>query len=87
MSHFLSLKFKNNKNLNPEDPKAYTFIIIRLLRDKVIVLHGMLVSIILNRDPRFILNLARQFYKVLKIRQNIFTAAHFKTNNQLKRTI
>ena len=87
MSHFLPLRFGTHENPYPEDPRAHTPAIARLLRDRVVVLHGMPASIISDRDPRFTSDLARQLCKVLRIRQDMSTAAHSETDDQSERTI
>ena len=62
MTYFLLLIFGLDK-----DPRARSLKITRFLRDRVIVLHGMPSFIVTDRDPRFILNLTRNIYKIIGI--------------------
>ena len=82
MAHFLPLTFGLDK-----DPRARSLKIARLLRDRVIVLHGVPSSIVTDRDPRFTSNLTRNLCKIIKITQDMFTAAHPETDGQSEQTI
>ena len=82
MAHFLPLTFGLDKN-----PQARSLEIARLLRDRIIVLHGVPSSIVTDRNPRFTSNLAQNLYKILGITQDISTAAYPETNGQSERTI
>nr|GEX67543.1 putative reverse transcriptase domain-containing protein [Tanacetum cinerariifolium]GEZ16278.1 putative reverse transcriptase domain-containing protein [Tanacetum cinerariifolium] len=54
---------------------------------EVVTRHGIPISIISDRDPRFALNFWRAFSKVLGTRLDMSTAYHPQTDGQSKRTI
>ena len=62
MAYFLPLTFKLD-----EDSRARSLKIARFLRDRVIMLYGVLSSIVTDRDPCFILNLTCNLRKILGI--------------------
>ncbi|GKD85914.1 putative reverse transcriptase domain-containing protein [Tanacetum coccineum] len=59
----------------------------RLYMKKVVTRHGILVSIICDRDGRFVSNFWRAFQKALGTRLDMSNAYHPHTNGQSKRTI
>jgi len=54
----------------------------RLFRDNVWKLHGLLESIISNRDPQFAAELTRELNKMLGIQTRMSTAFHPQMNRQ-----
>nr|GFB30703.1 retrotransposon protein, putative, Ty3-gypsy subclass [Tanacetum cinerariifolium] len=75
-AHFLPMK-----ETDPMDKLA------RLYLKKVVMRHGIPVSIICDRDLRFTSNFWKAFQKAMGIRLDMSTAYHPKTNGQSKRTI
>nr|GEX27897.1 putative reverse transcriptase domain-containing protein [Tanacetum cinerariifolium] len=59
----------------------------RLYMKKVVTRHGIPVSIICDRDPRFTSNFWKAFQKAMGIRLDMSTAYHPKTDGQSERTI
>ncbi|GJW14633.1 putative reverse transcriptase domain-containing protein [Tanacetum coccineum] len=59
----------------------------RLYLKEVVTRHGIPVSIICDRDPRFASNFWRSFQKAMGTRLDMSTAYHSKTNGQSERTI
>nr|GFB57481.1 putative reverse transcriptase domain-containing protein [Tanacetum cinerariifolium] len=59
----------------------------KLYMKKVVTRHGIPVSIISDRDPRFASNFWRAFQKALGTRLDMSTAYHPKTDGQSERTI
>ncbi|GJV09450.1 putative reverse transcriptase domain-containing protein [Tanacetum coccineum] len=59
----------------------------RMYLKEVVTKHGIQVSIICDRDPRFALNFWRSLQKVLGTSLDISTAYHPQTDGQSKRTI
>nr|GEW60915.1 putative reverse transcriptase domain-containing protein [Tanacetum cinerariifolium] len=59
----------------------------KLYLKEVVTKHGIPISIISNRDPRFASNLWRAFQKALGTRLDMSTAYHSETNGQSERTI
>ncbi|GKA55790.1 putative reverse transcriptase domain-containing protein [Tanacetum coccineum] len=59
----------------------------RLYLKEVVMRHGILVSIIYDRDHRFALNFWRSFQKVIGTRLDMSTAYHPETDGQSERTI
>jgi hypothetical protein len=59
----------------------------KLYIHKVIRLHGVLVSIISDRDPRFTSRLWPNLQKALGIKLNLSTTFHPQTDGQSERTI
>ncbi|GKC60762.1 putative reverse transcriptase domain-containing protein [Tanacetum coccineum] len=59
----------------------------RLYLKEVVTRHGVPVSIIYDRDPRFASNFWRSFQKAIGTRLDISTAYHPETNGQSERTI
>ena len=82
MVYFLPLTFGLDEN-----PRARSLKITRLLKDRVIVLHGVPSSIITDRDPRFTLDLTRNLCKIIGITQDMSIAAYPETDGQSERTI
>ncbi|GKA04055.1 putative reverse transcriptase domain-containing protein [Tanacetum coccineum] len=59
----------------------------RLYLKEVVTRHGIPVSIICDRDPRFASNFWRSFQKALGTRLDMSTAYHLETGGQSERTI
>ncbi|GKF98553.1 putative reverse transcriptase domain-containing protein, partial [Tanacetum coccineum] len=59
----------------------------RLYTDEIVARHGVLVSIILDRDARFTSRLWQTFQKALGTRLDISTAYHPQIDGQSERTI
>ncbi|GJR30028.1 putative reverse transcriptase domain-containing protein [Tanacetum coccineum] len=75
-AHFLPMR-----ETDPMDKLA------RLYLKEVVTRHGIPVSIICDRDPRFALNFWRSFQKAIGTRLDMSTAYHPKTDRQSERTI
>ena len=59
----------------------------RLYIREIVRLHGVLVSIISDRDPRFTAHFWKSFQKAMGTRLTMSTAYHPKTDGQFERTI
>jgi len=57
----------------------------RLFRDNVWKLHGLLESIILDREPQFVVGLMRELNGMLGIESKLLTAFHPQTDGQTER--
>nr|GEV31441.1 putative reverse transcriptase domain-containing protein [Tanacetum cinerariifolium] len=75
-AHFLPMK-----ETDPMDKLA------RLYLKEVVTRHGILVSIIYDRDPRFTSNFWKAFQKTMGTRLDMSTAYHPETDGQSERTI
>ncbi|GKE69666.1 putative reverse transcriptase domain-containing protein [Tanacetum coccineum] len=75
-AHFLPMR-----ETDPMDKLA------RLYLKEVVTRHGIPVSIICDRDPRFVSNFWRSFQKAIGTRLDMSMAYHPKTNGQSKRII
>ncbi|GJZ80474.1 putative reverse transcriptase domain-containing protein [Tanacetum coccineum] len=75
-AHFLPMR-----ETDPMDKLA------RLYLKKVVTRHGIPVSIICDRDPRFTSNFWRLFQKAMGTRLDMSTAYHSETDGQSERTI
>jgi len=60
--------------------------LVRLFRDNVWKLHGLLESVILDRGPQFAVELTRELNKMLGIETKLSTAYHLETDGQTERT-
>ena len=60
--------------------------LVRLFRDNVQKLHGLLESVILDRGPQFIAELMKELNEILGIEMKLFTAFHLQTGEQIERT-
>ena len=58
-----------------------------LYMKKIVQLHGVLLSIVLNRDPRFTSRFWKELQSALGTRLNFSTAFHLHTHGQLDRLI
>ena len=58
-----------------------------LFMNHIVSLHGVLVSIISNRDPRFTSRFWKGLMKKLGVKLNLTTFFHPQTDGQSKRTI
>jgi hypothetical protein len=61
--------------------------LVKLYVDEVIRLHGVLVSIISDRDPRFTSRLWPSLQQAMGTRLNLSTTFHLQTDGQSKVTI
>ena len=59
----------------------------RLYIREIVRLHGLLVSIVLDRDPRFTVHFWKSFQKVMGTRLTMSTTFHPQTDGQSERTI
>ena len=59
----------------------------KLYLDEIIRLHGIPVSIVFNRDPRFVLRFWQKMQEVLGTKLNFSTTYHPQTDGQSERTI
>ena len=59
----------------------------RLYIRDIVRLHGVLVSIVLDRDPRFMAHFWKSFQKAMGTQLTMSTAFHPQTDGQSKRTI
>ena len=59
----------------------------RLYIREIVWLHGVSVSIVSDRDPRFTAHFLKSFQKAMGTRQTMSTAFHPQTDGQSKRTI
>ena len=59
----------------------------RLYIHEIVRLHGVPVSIVLDRDPRFTAHFWKSFQKAMATRLTMSTAFHPQTDGQSKRTI
>ncbi|GJS28888.1 putative reverse transcriptase domain-containing protein [Tanacetum coccineum] len=75
-AHFLPMR-----ETDPMDKLA------RLYLKEVVTRHGIPVSIICDRDPRFALNFWRSFQKAMGTRLDMSTTYHPETDGQSERTI
>ncbi|GKA94392.1 putative reverse transcriptase domain-containing protein [Tanacetum coccineum] len=75
-AHFLPMR-----ETDPMDKLA------RLYSKEVVTRHGIPVSIIYDRDPRFTLNFWRSFQKAMGTRLDMSTTYHPETDGQSERTI
>ncbi|GKB56805.1 putative reverse transcriptase domain-containing protein [Tanacetum coccineum] len=75
-AHFLSMR--ENDSMDK---------LTRLYVKEVVTRHGILVSIICDRDGRFTSQFWRSFQKALGTRLDMSTAYHLQTDGQSKRTI
>nr|GEV09350.1 hypothetical protein [Tanacetum cinerariifolium] len=75
-THFLPMK-----ETDPTDKLA------RLYLKKVVTRHGILVSIICDRDPRFTSNFWKAFQMAIGTRLDMSTAYHPETDGQSEKTI
>nr|GEW99560.1 putative reverse transcriptase domain-containing protein [Tanacetum cinerariifolium] len=73
--------YGNLQNIDPMDKLA------RIYLKEVVTRHGIPVSIISDRDPRFASNFWRSLQNALGTRLDISTAYHPETNGQSERTI
>jgi len=60
--------------------------LVRLFRDNVWKLHGLLESVISDREPQFAAGLIRELNKILRIETKLSTAYHPETDGQIERT-
>nr|GEU99490.1 putative reverse transcriptase domain-containing protein [Tanacetum cinerariifolium] len=75
-AHFLPMK-----ETNPMEKLA------RLCLKEVVTRHGISISIICDRDPRFTSNFWKAFHKAMGTRLDMSTAYHPETDGQSERTI
>jgi len=58
--------------------------LVRLFRDNVWKLHGLLESVVLDRGPQFTAKLTRELNKMLGIETRLSTAFHSQTDGQME---
>jgi len=58
----------------------------RLFRDNIWKLHGLLESVISNREPQFTAGLMKELNKMLEIETNLSMAYYPQTDGQMERT-
>ena len=59
--------------------------LVRLFRDNVWKLHGLLESMVLDRGPQFVAELTKELNKMLGIKTKLSTAFHPQTDGQTER--
>jgi len=59
--------------------------LVRLFRDNIWKLHGLLESIILDRGPKFAAGLMKELNGILGIKSKLSTAFHLQTDKQTER--
>ena len=59
----------------------------RLYIQEIIWLHGVLISIVSDQDPRFTTHFWESFQRAIGTRLMMSTAFHFQTDDQSKKTI
>ena len=67
--------------------KFYSQKLAELFMNHIVSLHGVPVSIISDRDPRFTSRFWKRLMKELGVKLNLSTAFHPQTDGQSKRTI
>nr|GEV54165.1 putative reverse transcriptase domain, ribonuclease H-like domain, aspartic peptidase domain protein [Tanacetum cinerariifolium] len=80
------VRFGKRGKLNPRETD-HTDKLARIYLKEVVTRHGIPVSIISDRDPRFASNFWRSLQNTLGTRLDMSTAYHPKTDGQSKRTI
>ncbi|GKA75281.1 putative reverse transcriptase domain-containing protein [Tanacetum coccineum] len=79
---------QSHSNLSPSSQEREVETIpYRLYLKEVVTRHGIPVSIICDRDPRFTLNFWRSFQKPMGTRLDMSTAYHSEIDGQSERTI
>ena len=58
--------------------------LVRLFRNNMWKLHGLLESIVLDRGPQFVAELMRELNKILEIKMRLLTAFHPQTDRQIE---
>ena len=59
--------------------------LVRLVKDNVWKLHGLLESIVLDRGPQFAIEITKELNSMLGIEIKLSTAFHPQTNGQVER--
>ena len=59
--------------------------LVRLFRDNMWKLHGLLESVISDREPQFVAGLTRELNKILGIKTKFFTAYYLQIDGQTER--
>jgi len=57
----------------------------RLFRNNIWKLHGLLESIVLDREPQFVVELTKELSKILGIATKLSTSFHSQTDSQTER--
>ena len=57
--------------------------LVRIFRDNVWKLHGLLESVISDRGPQFAVGLMKELNKILGIKTKLSTSYHPKTDRQI----
>jgi len=58
--------------------------LVRLFKDNMWKLHGLLESVVLDRGPQFATELTKKLNKILGIKKKLSTAFHLQTDGQTK---
>ena len=58
--------------------------LVRLFRDNVWKLHGLLESVVLDRGFQFAVELTRELNKILRIEMRLLTAFHLQIDGQIE---
>ena len=59
--------------------------LVRLFRDNVWKLHGLLESIVSDREPQFAAEIMKELNSILKIEIKLSTAFYLQTDSQIER--
>ena len=59
----------------------------QLYMDEIVRLHGVPISIVSDRDPRFLFRFLQKFQETLGTKLNLSTTYHSQTDGQSERTI
>jgi len=60
-------------------------VLARLFRDNVWKLHGLLESIVLDREPQFVAEMTKELNNILGIETKLSTLFHPQTDGQIER--
>ena len=60
-------------------------VLVRLFRDNVWKLHGLLESIVLDRKPQFVAEMIKELNNILGIETKLSTLFHLQTDGQIER--
>jgi len=69
----------------PTTEKTLAEGLVRLFRDNMWKLHGLLESIISDKGPQFVAGLIRELNRMLEIKSKLSTAFHPQTDEQTER--
>ena len=60
--------------------------LVRLFKDNIWKLHGLLESVILDRGPQFATELIKELNEILEIETKLSITFHSQTDGQIERT-